>query len=170
MVKRHIQEVDDYLRTYPKTKDKKSRKCFVKDCKKESHGFKVRGGLGYGPRGGDRISCKAHKEKNHVEQNQLCIYEGCETKGTLFIGDNRLCTEHIEIVKNDGGFPEEYITRSKNTNVCKNPSCKLIASFDNNKHCKKHAQSEKSDDRRKCDYPGCRSESRPTFGFQVGWL
>jgi len=165
MVKRHIEEVDEYLRSYQHTKDKVPRSCYFTGCKKKSHGFNVKGGLGYGPRGGSRISCKVHKLSEHVEQNQLCIYEGCVKKGTLFIGDNRFCAEHIDIVKDDGGFPEDYVTRSKNTNICKHVSCNLVASFDNSTHCREHSVSEKSDDKRRCNYPGCTSTSRPTFGF-----
>ena len=163
MVKRKIHEVDTFLRSYPNIKDKINRGCYYEGCRK-AYG-EGRKGLGYGPKGGDRESCKTHKRITDVEQNILCIYKGCKTKGTIFLGDHKVCSTHIEVLKEDGQFPEEYVTRSKNTNVCIVSGCGIIASYDKNKHCKTHAESSTSDDKRRCDYPGCKSKSRPTFGF-----
>lgn len=163
MVKRKIPEVDDFLRNFEFVKDRTPRSCHVKGCKKVTHGFGIKGGLGYGFRGGDRVSCKQHKLPEHVEQNQQCIYLGCELRGKQFLGDHKFCAEHLDRVRSEGGFPEDFTVREKHKK-CEYAGCKVAASYDGDKHCKIHAKSASSDDKRRCEYPGC-SSGRPTFGY-----
>ena len=166
MVKRKIQEVDDFLQSYEFLKDRVGRMCYIPGCRKQSRGFgsPIKNSLGYGFKGGDRVSCRTHKLPGHVEQNQLCIYVGCETKGVQSLGDHKFCAEHVDQVRADGDFPEEYVTRAK-CKKCEYPGCSTGVSYDGGKRCKKHAISTKSDDNRKCDFPGCTSTKRPTFGI-----
>lgn len=164
MVQRQIPEVDEFLATHPNMKDKVSRGCYVDGCKKRSRGFGVKGGLGYGEKGGDKISCNTHKLPHHVAQNAICRYTGCPLRGKQFLGNHKFCKQHVNELKEAGGFPEEHVTREKNTNFCREEGCTLVASFDNKTHCKAHSNNEKSDDKRRCDAEGCTSESRPTFG------
>lgn len=166
MVKRKIQEVDDFLHTYEYLKDRVGRMCYVQGCRKQSRGFgsPIKGSLGYGFKGGDRVSCKKHKLPEHVEQNHQCIYVGCELRGKQSLANYNFCAKHVDQVRKDGDFPEDYVTREKAVK-CRTPGCEVAASYDGGKHCKQHAVSNKSDDRRRCEFEGCRSTQRPTFGI-----
>lgn len=166
MVKRKIREVDDFLQTYESLKDRVGRMCYVEGCRKQSRGFRspIKGSLGYGFKGGDRVSCLQHKLPEHVEQNQFCIYIGCESYGKQSLANYKFCAEHVDQVRADGDFPEDYVTREKAAK-CRTPGCQVAASYDDGKHCKQHAISNKSDDRRRCDFKGCTSTRRPTFGI-----
>lgn len=163
MVKRKIDEVDAFLKDFESLKDRESRTCYVKGCKKSSHGFGIKGGLGWGFRGGDRVSCKKHRLPEHVEQNHFCIYLGCDVRAKLAIGDHNLCAEHVEEIKTKANFPEEFVTRTK-TALCQHEGCTVAASYDKTTHCKVHANSASSDDKRVCDIKGC-GKKRPTFGY-----
>ena len=166
MTKRKIPEVDEFLKDYEFLKDRVARMCYVQGCRKQSRGLfaGMKGSLGYGLAGGDRVSCKEHKLPEHVEQNQLCIYLGCGTKGTQFLGDHKFCAQHKNEVRDAGAFPVDFTTGAKHV-MCKIVGCRVGASYDNYTRCKTHATSEKSDDNRRCDYPGCTSTQRPTFGI-----
>lgn len=156
--------IDTFLENYPHIKDKTPKHCYFSGCKKRSHGFNIKGGLGYGEKGGDRISCKRHKKDTFAEQNKLCIYIECEKRGHQYLGNHRFCTEHLNIVQLEGQFGEDLIVREKHI-ICKEDGCNLSASFDKGTKCQKHAKSKKSDERRRCLEPGCVSTNRPTFGF-----
>lgn len=167
MTKRKIPEVDDFLRNYEFLKDRVSRMCYVQGCRKQSRGLfsEIKGSLGYGFKGGDRVSCKQHKLPEHVAQNQQCIYLGCKLRGKLFLGDHKFCAEHKNEVRDAGGFPVEFTTGQKQA-MCKHPAgCAVQASYDTYTRCKTHATSTTSDDKRRCDFPGCTSTKRPTFGI-----
>lgn len=166
MTKRKIPEVDEFLKDYKFLKDRVARMCYVEGCRKQSRGIfsDMKGSLGYGFKGGDRVSCKQHKLPEHVEQNQQCIYLGCKLRGKQFLGDHKFCAKHKNEVREAGGFPVEFTTGEKKV-TCKYGGCNVQASFDNRTRCKTHATSAKSDDNRKCDFPGCTSTQRPTFGF-----
>ena len=166
MTKRKIPEVDEFLKDYKFLKDRVARMCYVEGCRKQSRGIfsEMKGSLGYGFKGGDRVSCKQHKLPEHVEQNQQCIYLGCKLRGKQFLGDHKFCAKHKNEVREAGGFPVEFTTGEKKV-TCKYGGCNVQASFDNRTRCKTHATSAKSDDNRKCDFPGCTSTQRPTFGF-----
>lgn len=166
MTKRKIPEVDAFLKDYEFLKDRVARMCYVQGCKKQSRGLfsGIKGSLGYGLKGGDRVSCKQHKLPEHVEQNQQCIYLGCKLRGKQFLGNHKFCVEHKDEVREAGGFPEDFTTGQKQV-MCKHAGCEVQASYDNWTRCKTHATSAKSDDKRKCDFPGCVSTQRPTYGI-----
>ena len=140
--------------------------CYVQGCKKQSRGLfsETKGSLGYGFKGGDRVSCKTHKLPEHVEQNQRCIYLGCKMMGKQFLGDHKFCAGHKNEVREAGGFPVDFTAGQKQA-MCKHAGCGVQASYDNWTRCKTHATSTKSDDKRRCDFPGCTSTQRPTYGI-----
>lgn len=136
MSKRKIAEVEEFLKDYEFLKDSTPRSCHVIGCNKKTHGFGIKGGLGWGPKGGDRVSCGKHKLLEHVEQNHQCIYIGCELRGKQNIGGHKFCATHLKDVKSAGNFPAEFTTRQKQA-MCKHPGgCTLQASYDNHTRCR----------------------------------
>ena len=125
--------------------------------------------LAYGEKNGEKISCKKHKKESHVNISDLriCIFKECSTKGAIGIKDNteyRFCKEHINFLK-ENGLKEEYIIRTKNSgSKCSHEGCVKIATFDGKKFCKQHSSAGISDDKRKCEIPGC--NLRPTWGLK----
>ncbi|CAM9568966.1 unnamed protein product [Ectocarpus sp. 13 AM-2016] len=119
-------------------------------------------GLGYGVKGGDKISCKKHKE-GLIDLGPLCTFRGCEKRGKTSIQDTRynFCKPHVdEFIQR--GMPIEMIKRPKNKE-CAHQGCGLCPSYDGNMFCKIHSPTGISDDQRVCDVKGC-DKKRPAFG------
>ena len=164
MVKRNIPEVDTFIDTCDLIKVNTRSICHQTGCKKTK--------LSYGVKGGESISCKKHKNEDHVIQSSLCGHIGCEKKGKQFIGDHRFCAPHVDIIREKGDFPCDYVTKDMTRDTkhpCTEDGCPVLqASFDKKTKCAKHSISGKSDDKRRCNNPGCTSTKRPTFGFPGG--
>jgi len=119
--------------------------------------------LGYGIKGGDKISCKKHSD-GLVEVGHLCTFRGCVKRGHMNVPQTRykFCSGHLnELLAR--GLPAEDIKRPKKKE-CSHEGCHLSPSFDGNKFCEAHSPTGVSDDRRVFDTEGC-FKKRPIFGF-----
>ena len=159
MVKRNIPEVDTFISTCDLIKANTRSICHQTGCKKTK--------LSYGVKGGESISCKKHKNEDHVIQSSLCGHIGCKMRGKQFIGDHKFCAPHVDIIREKGDFPTDYVTRETHSQCTEN-GCETGASFDKGKKCEKHSVLGKSDETRRCNTNGCTSLHRPTFGFPGG--
>lgn len=98
MVKIKVKEVYETLLGYNLLKDSKASECYKVGCKRKNYGIsiknnnviKIRGELGFGTLGGDRISCKEHKTDKHVEQYKICSFVDCKKRTNIFISDMRI--------------------------------------------------------------------------------
>lgn len=141
-------------------KDSHSRTCYKDRCNISR--------LGYGFPGDDKISCKHHytEVEGMQKQENKCVYRGCNTKGVNRVGGTRyrFCASHRdELIRQ--GLPAKSFNDITNNRKCAEEGCDVAASYDNRTRCKQHSLTGKSKERRRCDFPGCQSEKRPTFGF-----
>ena len=155
---------EDFLDGIPgDLKDVEPRWCRQPGCLKDD--------LGYGVQGGDKISCSDHND-GLVAIGGLCCFRGCTTKGTLKIEDKRetyrFCSTHLKQLQARGLPMPEQPAKKPWAKMCAADGCQVRPSCDGGKFCKTHSISGKSDDRRRCDFQGCTSEQRPSFGFEGG--
>lgn len=152
MVKIKVKEVYETLLEYNLLKDSKATECYKVGCKRKNYGIniknnsviKIRGELGFGSLGGDRISCKEHKTDKHVEQYKICSFVDCRKRTNIFISDMRICNDHVDMILSRFFFMEKYITRSFHKR-CIYYNCGISAGYDKGKHCQKHAIDKTSD-------------------------
>lgn len=127
--------------------------------------------LGFGYPGGDKISCKRHKDdiEGLIEQVSKCTYKGCPKKGHNKIPNSRyrFCALHRDLLIKEG-LPVDGIKARKSYHPkCIEDGCGISATYDNRMYCSKHSKTGKSVDRRRCGFEGCTSTKRPTYGFGV---
>ena len=148
-------------RMWEHMKDNHPRTCYKDGC------YITR--LGYGFPGEDKISCNDHYREMEGMQPQVnkCVYKGCDKRGHHRIGNTRyrFCAPHREELI-ALGLPAKSVNKNKGARKCIVDICDITASCDNKTRCKTHSLTGKSDDRRRCNFPGCTSNQRPSFGYE----